>query len=956
MPNHQGAGIAYFCNLVVYTITNLSTMQYDVLIILKRGYRYLILLTLVLFSSIVYPDNDNNTRDYGNDTIELTKLLNEAMLTWTDTIKDKGFDIDYFNDQALEIANDSFLINFIAVGADTNGVYFRNKGNYLVALKLHNWAWKLASNINNKNLNSIILNNKGVVYRRLDDYEKALSYHLEALKSAEETKNIKSQAIAINSIGNIHAMIGNLDESLEYFRESLILEQKLDNLLGIAINLNNIGNIFFMKEDFKSALDYYSHSLEVNKEIHSQKGIAICYNDIGNVHEKLGDTDKALNYYLEALLINKHLSDRYAQAYSYIQVGELYTKLKQFETALDYLIPGLEIAIDIGAKTIIMNGYHARYNISRENQEYDDAFRFLELTHKYNDSIINLNVHKEIARQQIRFDTEQQEKQIALLESNAKYNDLAIKRQNTVILLAFSALIIAIGFVVFLLYFIFSKNKTNRLLLERNKIIEKTRTELDDYSKQLLIAKQQAEENSKVKSEFLANMSHEIRTPLNSVIGFAEILSDSVTDPKHNKQIEIIKSSSRTLLNLINEILDLSKIEAGKFDVTPEPVNPTLVLDDIVNVFRQRASEKNLELRTKFKKLPNTILLNELRIRQILFNLIGNAIKFTYSGHVTISAISEPSIYEGHIKLTITVSDTGIGMSKEDLLDIFEPFHQTIPDDNKQGTGLGLTITKRLVEAMKGTIEVNSAPGKGSEFTVCFQKIQLSSEEIEREVLQIPSIESQNLVSALFVTKDPNRCIILNIPGIEKINKAIVTNLQDAKKELAENNVVIISGFKKENALNAVNVLSKIDRNQATFIVSGEFIDEISESHIKFIDPSLSISEITELLNKLFSKVGSPKKTNIYFDGLISRKNEEKLAQDFKLIYSNEFTVANESKITNSISIFVETLKGFSKKYKIQGIDLFCQELDQSVSGFDIDAMEELLRIFQNASTEVLKQ
>lgn len=940
------------------TFTKQGTMQN-----FYRGIYGLVLK--IFFFSILYSLSASSIEavaqddtGYRDDTLAISDFIRKAINYENDTTSSGDLDsTDFYIEQANIIATDSLLNNYLAIYLDSIGVDYRNSGNYLSALNFHNRAWEIAAKIENLHLRSVILNNKGVVYRRLDDYQQAITYHIGALKLAEQTKNIKSQAIAINSIGNIQMLIGNLDESLESFKQSLILEQKLDNLLGIAINLNNIGNVYFQKNNFKKALEYYLLSLDVNKEIHSQKGIAICYNDIGGVYEKQNNNDEALKYYLDALIINKIRRDRYDRAYSYVQVGELYTKLHQYDKALEYLSPGLEIALDIGAKGIIMDGYYALYMINRARKEYDLAFKHLEISHKYHDSIININVHKDIARLQIRFDSEQKEAQIALLEGNAEINDLAMKRQKIIILLIFSALIIAIGFLIFLLYFIQTKNKTNKLLIERNRIIERNKAELDSYSKQLLTAKQQAEQNSKVKSEFLANMSHEIRTPLNSVIGFAEILSESLTDHKHSKQIEIIKSSGRTLLNIINEILDLSKIEAGKFEVSPEPINPEFVINDIVNVFKQRADEKNLVLSANFKDLPETILLNDLRIRQILFNLVGNAIKFTSKGSVSIDASSEPSIYDQQIKLTIKVTDTGIGIGEDEIHNIFEPFHQSKPDDNQHGTGLGLTITKRLVEAMKGNIEVDSKRGKGSVFTVCFPKVQLSREVVRREVLKVPQLQSDSLVSMLVIAKDPENCILLSIPGIEKVKKTVVTNLHDAKTQLNNHNIILISGFKKEQALNAFNVLFKLDTfNSKSFIVTGDLPDEIQNPSITFIDQSQPISQITHILNDVFSKSSYPERISIYFEELTSKVNDKSIIEAYDNIYNNEFIKADESKITTAIRVFVRALSEFGNKHGIKGIKLYCDELDKSISGFDIDAMEDLLQIFRSSYLLIRKE
>ncbi len=884
-----------------------------------------------------------------NKAIVLVKL---AQILESNSIRESNtITIDDFLQLANNLNNDSLEIDDLAHIIDMEGVKFRNNGDYVSALKFHIWANDVAKRISNKNLHSVILNNIGVVYRRLDDYQTALSYHLDAFKLAEETRNIKSQAIAINSIGNIQLMIGNLDESLENFKQSLILEQKLNNLLGIAINLNNIGNVYMELNDFSKALEYFHLSLDVNTEINSQKGIAICYNDIGGVYEKQGLLNRALQYYQDALDINLELADKYSLAYSFLQVGELYTELEEYYKALGFLNSGLGLSLDIGSKSFIMDSYTALYKINRTKKKYEDAFRFLELSYQYNDSIININVRKDIVRLQIKFESESKESHIALLEQNAEISDLEIKRQKIINLLTLSAFIIALGFVIFLLYYLTNKNKTNKLLLERNRIIEHTKAELDNYSKQLLSAKQEAEKHSKIKSEFLANMSHEIRTPLNSVIGFADLLTKSVTDPKQINYLRVIKTSGNTLLTLINDILDLSKIEAGKLSIDYEPINPELIFDDISQMFSQLSQEKNLELRTSISSnLPKLILFSELRLRQIMFNLVGNAIKFTEKGSVTIVANAEEASKEGEINLRITIKDTGVGIDKDEIDDIFDPFNQAKSNTSEQGTGLGLAITKRLTEMMQGTIALNSTKGEGSQFTICFSNLKVIDSANENNTIKLPLINEQKVVKLLVLTNDLHSCKILKLEGVEKFNLDIVTNLDDARAKVIQNNVIILCGYEISKARNAINVLQKVDVSQSlSYILFVNEKDSLPDydDNIYLIKDSNSGNEITRALNRVFSKIARNEVTNIFFSGFDKYESDSEFINDLTYIYNSSFRNAIDTKMTSSIENFIDLLYNFAQEYDCKGLIEYCNDLSLKVTNFEIDDINNLLAIFE---------
>jgi len=706
----------------------------------KKKYRVLIIIILLIinigvFNSSLANENNSVVNDSlfarylvsNNDSLNIDILIKlAANMELNDILLFKNNTVDDYLKIASSIAKDSVSNYYLAHKLDKIAVAYRKNGNYISALKFHNWAKNISNQTNNKKLQTVIYNNIGVVYRRLDDYEAALSSHLYALKLAEEVNDQQSQAIAINSVGNIQMMIGNLDESLEYFKQSLIIEQKKNNMLGIAINLNNIGNVYCKQQNYKKAIEYYFLSLDINKQIDSEKGIAICYNDIGNIYELSGETDKALKYYLDALDINLKLNNKRSLANSYLQIGELYTDQEQYNKAIEYLLPGLEISTKIGSKTLIMNSYNALYIISRHRKEYEKAFDYLQLHNQYHDSIININVKKEIVRLQVKFGSERKENQIALLKQNAEISMLDITRQKTISWLMLSAFIIALGFIISLSYYLINRNKTNKLLLERNKIIEQTKSELDDYSKQLLKAKQEAENSNKAKGEFLANMSHEIRTPLNSIIGFTDLLIKSANKPNEINQLKIIKTSGLTLLTILNDILDLSKIEAGKFSVDYEDINIEQVFDDVVRMFSQRTTEKNIKLITNIdKQLPHSIFFSEIRLRQILFNIIGNAIKFTNNGIIVVNIYSESLMSNNKINFFIDIIDTGIGIQKQELNSIFEPFSQSKTNKTNIGTGLGLAITKRLVELMHGNISVESILGKGSKFSIMFNSVQV---------------------------------------------------------------------------------------------------------------------------------------------------------------------------------------------------------------------------------------
>jgi signal transduction histidine kinase/CheY-like chemotaxis protein len=246
----------------------------------------------------------------------------------------------------------------------------------------------------------------------------------------------------------------------------------------------------------------------------------------------------------------------------------------------------------------------------------------------------------------------------------------------------------------------------------------------------LTAAKLRAEHSNQEKTIFLANMSHEIRTPMNAIIGFSELLQGELREPKHRQYLQSIRASAGSLLLLINDILDMSKIEAGVMELRPEPTDLREVCDFIHTLFSEPAAKKNLRLECHVaENFPHALLLDRIRLRQILVNLVGNAVKFTDKGGIEVRVTWEKQETSSQVTLIIEIQDTGVGIPQDKLQTIFKPFVQAgaYREKEKQGTGLGLSIVKRLTEIMGGTVTVASVLEQGSAFSLRFPKVPIST-------------------------------------------------------------------------------------------------------------------------------------------------------------------------------------------------------------------------------------
>jgi len=366
----------------------------------------------------------------------------------------------------------------------------------------------------------------------------------------------------------------------------------------------------------------------------------------------------------------------------------------------------------------------------------------------------------------------------------------------------FWKIVVVIG--ILLVSSLFWNRKLSREIIQRvdaEKSLQESNRKLEIRAEELKISNVKSEVAMKAKGEFLANISHELRTPLNAVIGFSELLFPMVHDPKQRDHIKSIKTASNILLKLINDILDLTKIESGKFELKLKPVKVKTIIDEMRQIFKSQLEQKGIAFITEIEKdVPDSLLLDEIRLRQILLNLIGNAGKFTEKGFIKVIAKKTFTNQEKNkITLNISVEDTGIGISQQFTNQIFEAFKQENSQSTKNygGTGLGLSICEKLITAMGGQISVKSALGKGSVFQIILDNIEISSYETDN-LTSKNSFKSENIIlkeSSIMELDDIDFGDIINETKlVSLLNDEIMTTINNLK------NVMIISdinGFGK---------------------------------------------------------------------------------------------------------------------------------------------------------------
>jgi PAS domain S-box-containing protein len=464
-----------------------------------------------------------------------------------------------------------------------------------------------------------------------------------------------------------------------------------------------------------------------------------------------------------------------------------------------------------------------------------------------------------------------------------------------------------------------------------------------------------AEAANQAKSEFLANMSHEIRTPLNAVIGFSDLLEDYIEVKTGEKYLEGIKTAGENLLELINDILDLSKIEAGKFNLEYQMTDLKDILNDLFSIFYRQAEEKNLKLSFKVdENIPPVIYTDKTRIRQILLNLIGNAIKFTDAGSVKVQ-ISAKKINEKISQLIFKVKDTGIGIKSEQQEKIFEAFEQQDGQSTRRygGTGLGLAISKRLAGMMNGALTLNSTIGEGSTFILTLKDVAYDEKFVNnKNVEELSNGFTFEPANVLLVDDSKTNLEVLKgwLSQYDTLKVFVAYSGLEAIDLVNENKIDLIimdvlmpemDGFEtselilKEQPGLPIIAFTATSKNQLETQLAGHFVDYI----LKPVRKVGFMRKISKYLKYTRENTRANEK-NLELSSTILEALKDELMDDYQ--------ACERLMVNNEIEVFAEDLIQFSEKHDAKELLDYAKKLYEYASTFEIEKMEQAFKCLGN--------
>ena len=557
-----------------------------------------------------------------------------------------------------------------------------------------------------------------------------------------------------------HLRQKNLDKALEFFSTSLNLDEATNSQWGIAYDVEAIGKVYALKKDYKEAIAFHQRALKLRQELKQKRELSMSHTELG------------INYY----------------------------NLKRYQKAQEHLVQAIAITEEIGAKGELQTNYDAISNLYEATGDLKSALNFKNKSIALKDSLFNETKSNQIEELQIRFDTEKKQTAIATLEKDAEISELKLKRQKTVRNIIIGVAIVLIFLAIGLFNRYRYRQRTRREDEEKQRAIEEEKRKTEIEKKRV----EELKKIDKLKDEFLANTSHELRTPLNGIIGLSESLKDGAAGQLSRKAIEnldMIANSGKRLSHLVNDILDFSKLKNSDLQLAKRPVDIKAISEVVRKLSKPLIQNKKLELEIEISSTVPLVEADENRLQQILHNLVGNAIKFTPGGTVKISAEAKDKMVQ------ISVSDTGIGIPKEKFSGIFKSFEQGDGSTAREfgGTGLGLSVTKQLVELHGGSIEVQSELGKGSVFA-----FTLPVSKTKRKDLKYTRNDEQESIDKLDTGPEEAASEVIQDLVNSHINILVVDD-EPINRRVLENHLSL-AGYAVTEATNGKEALDLLNR------------------------------------------------------------------------------------------------------------------------------------------------
>ena len=601
--------------------------------------------------------------------------------------------------------------------------------------------------------------NLGVIYQNNDNYSKSLEYLTKSRDIYENLKDKKGLAKVNNAFGKHWYTVEKYEEALKYFEESNLLFKEVGDLTNVGATYLNMGAALDMIKEYDLALEYIFNALNIFDSIGEKRIICSSYLNIGEHYELRGEWEIAEKYYMDGLKLSKEINARPRIADSFYHLGRYYYKKGDLVNAKIYLDSAYNKANELESLLRRMEVAEYLEHINKTQGNIKEALMYAEIYNIINDSLNKIEISSQLAKLEWERD----------LERERQLQDKILQRQK--LMRNFS--IIAVFLVIIILVILYRnfriKKKTNQLL-----------SEIDE-----------------LKSRMFSNISHEFRTPLTLILGpLDEMIEEGESKRPSTKTLKMMRRNASRLLALVNQMLDLSKMDAGKLKLVLVENDIVQALRAMILSFSSLAEQKHIHFEHEMPDYPCITWFDPDKLEKIVNNLLSNAFKFTPENGIvkvvaklfseTRTTLVPPFSCENPV-LELSVEDTGKGIPKEHLEKVFDRFHQVegTSEIEQIGTGIGLALTKELLNLMHGNVTVESTPGKGSKFKIILPlgKNHLKEKEfILIETEQIPDKrktkiqEELQTVTAEEIISNPDEQLYLYADGKEDLPLILIVD------------------------------------------------------------------------------------------------------------------------------------------------------------------------------------
>jgi len=602
-------------------------------------------------------------------------------------------------------------------------------------------------------------NNIGLAHAAIDNVSEAMESYQKATKLYNIHGSAADRIDIYFNIAGFYTRIKQFDIAIEMLRKVIAERKEINDHNGVALAYGDLGNAYKSANNYRQAKFYYEKALRYFEQTDQNYNIASQSHNVSGVYALMGKFEPAEYYANRAITLGQSTQNTYAHVGGLHSLATLKFQQKSYDIALKYIDRSLALASEFDIPERIQQGLGLKALIhaaqSKPVEAMRDHRRYVELNTIEHNAQLEAQLFKYREKQQSTAMQQALEKKT--FDDNVTQLRMQADNQQMIMTFLVSAVSLLAAFFLY----------RRRIVVQLKNELEQQVAQRTEELEQLTVQLQQA---SVVKSQFMANMSHEIRTPLTSIIGHAQsIVQGEVDAYEQRREVEVILANSIHVLTILNDIIDLSRIEVNKLEISYQTYDIHVIIDEIKQLFSEQINKKGLQFSVKYHMpMPQLVRVDRTRLKQIFINLCSNAIKFTHHGLIAIDVMIDGD------NLLFKVTDTGIGIKDQQLEEIFNSFSQADNSISRRfgGFGLGLCLSQELAQMMGGHISVISTINEGSEFTLtlpCIEKELKVLPEPEAITEMIPQLELHGIVLLAEDHGDNRRLIarLLTAMGLE---------------------------------------------------------------------------------------------------------------------------------------------------------------------------------------------